>query len=48
MKNPHAVALGTLGGQSKSGKKRQAVKENLKKARAALRKKRLDKAVSTE
>ena len=34
MKHPAAVALGTLGGKAKTKKKRLAVIENLKKARA--------------
>lgn len=32
-KNPHAVALGRLGGRVKSEKKTQAVRENAKKPR---------------
>lgn len=40
-KNPAAVSLGRKGGQSTSEKKRAAVAENLKKARAAKAAKRL-------
>lgn len=38
-KNPHAVALGRLGGLVKSDKKAKAVRENWKKAVQAIRKK---------
>lgn len=35
MKNPNAVALGSLGGKAKSEKKAKSSKENAKKALAA-------------
>jgi len=47
MKNRHAVALGRLGGKSKSAKKTAAIKRNLEKARALRwpKKVSVDKAV---
>lgn len=40
VKNPAAMALGKLGGSSKSDRKAQAARENWKKASAALALKR--------